>query len=490
MSKLLINTAVFVLGILLAFVFALRGRLVSFAHNVPVAKEVQVDNLDLPSTLGVSEARLTYAKQRRSLLKKEFSLEQRLKIIERALVLGSSDSLQLLRTEQLRTLPEYRKIFLPRIKYLALEELFKRFTAFDWRAWPVGALSADGSETQARVFVDSIWSVNPELGSFLETAAHLLHGMFVSISSGAPYPLKEDLQYLVVNASEVLSARSLEPEAMDLVFDSQALKDPVVELSFEKIRARLTQRFLDEHPDGLETQLALILDLDHRTVDASLQAELLKILRELSLNASANYRAELLPSIVDSDLLNELSRQYTAVAKSLAQLYAMGAVDAIDANRMVLAEKLLKRSVESSPGLKAQDLLASFLKGQHGKIGEVEQLVDERLEIEPQIIKKAPSVDPVEAALTIPEKESEKSSFGFFSILLTLIGVGALGYFIIYLKNSKNTEAVAFGGGEFGSDELEPEVQGSQLTDPSAIEFDVDDADEEIDFGFGDLASG
>lgn len=509
MSRLLINCVVFALGVMLAFVFAMRGRLLSFAHNSGQQRAVvSVDTLRMPSSLDRSKARLLYAKQRRSLLQTEISLEERLAILARALDEGTAESLELLRKEHLRVIPDYRRRLLPRLRYLALESLFRRFSDADWRSWPVGALTVEGERTDARYFVDQVVAINSEIGRSLETASHLLHGMYVSISAGTPYAMKEDLQYLVLNANEVFGARSDAKTPIEPAFDPMILKDPAVNLSFEQVRAELTKQFVREHPKQVEAKVALILDLDERAADSVIVDELRKTLHVLSLHASAQFRAELLPSLVDSEMLVMLAKREGGLARALANLYVVGVIDALDAGRTTLAQKLLVRSEGTYSGLRAQKLLRSYFAQQ-----EPEE-VDEPMEIETaagasteaerpvarQSSRRAPLIETEQAAPDSPVKRvkaasvergaadvKQSSSFSFggvFLVILLLVGAGfGVRYFIAYL-NRQNEE---FGGNSLPAP-FEPDTtpEESSVTDPSSLEFDMDDSDPDIDFGFGE----
>lgn len=502
MSRLLINCLVFGLGVMLAFVFAMRGRLLSFAHNSGYQRAtISVDHLNLPSTLDQSQARLLYAKQRRSLLQTEVSLEERLAILSRALEEGTEESLALLRKEHLRVIPDYRRRILPRLRYLALESLFQRFSDADWRSWPVGALTAEGERTDARYFVDKVVAVNTEIGRSLETAAHLLHGMYVSISAGAPYAMKEDLQYLVLNVSEVLGARSDDEPPAESAFDPMILKDPAIELSFEQVRAELTKQFIREHPKQVEAKVALMLDLDERAVDPVIAEELRKTLHALSLHASAQFRAELLPTLVDSTMLNALAKRDGKLARALANLYVVGVIDALDAGRPSLGRKLLMRSEQTYGGLRAQKLLHAYFAQRVEADSETVAEPEKNSKIQPaagdDAGRRTPLAEtkPVESILTLERDSTDESStaeesstfsFGSLFLILILLGVAGIGakYFISYL-NRQNEE---FGGNNLPAP-FEPDTtpEESPGTDPNSLEFDMDDPDTDIDFGLGDV---
>lgn len=468
MSKLLINIVLFFLGILLAFGFV--------RHSTP-AKLTRPDNaislagVKFPSTRLSSSTQLSERRHAETL--RGATPERRIRLLENALKGKTEAELQLVQLEELRTLPKYRSVILPRLKHRALEVLLQRFSEPDWRTWTIGALDFNRNPTQARKYVDLLWQINRDIASFTETAAYLLHGMFSSIATGKSYPIRQDLQYLVMNTQEMLSARKSAARQGDSAFDSAILGEPSVYLSFEKIRAELTKQFIREHPYQREAHFTLLLDLDPRAYDKSLRESLKRALQNLSLNASSEYRAEILPAVVDSRLLSLVATEDTKVARSLAQLYLVGSVDAIEAGRLKLAHRLLLRSESTYGGLEAQRVLAKFITEQS------------KIEVAP-----APKRSSEVSRVTSKRKPEEaEGGIGWATIfLILLLGIGVI-YGLRVIWDRRSAILVSGGLGQNKKTRSPTPPPKTVVSDPSSLGFDSDPLDADIDFDMSETVN-
>lgn len=464
MSRLLINSVIFFLGVALAFGF------VRYTHKLRsdrVPQIISLEKVQFPSTRKSVDTLSARPHGTSTIV----SSELRIRILEQSLASDDLSELSLLSQDKLQRHPQYHSIILPRLKFTALEQLLNRFTESDWRTWPLGALDINREPTRARLYVNNLWKVNLEIARFAETSAYLLHGMFVSISNGKSYAIRQDLQYLVINAKEVLAARRNAASDAESVFDAGILQDPNIYLSFEKIRAELTKRFISEHPYQREAQLELLLALDPRAFDTDLRKFVRELLQSLALNASGEYRAEVLPTIVDSRLLSLLAAEDRLLARALAQLYLVGAVDAVEAGRLELAERLLLRSESTYGGLEAQKVLVDFIKQQ--------ELVSEANRGKPTPLESV--AEKVAAVKSVNVGISWASIF--IVVLLCAIGLYALRIFL----ERRSTEQIALGLRE--KDTNKTPALKNRISDPSQLDFSHDDLEEDIDFNLSEAVN-
>ncbi len=296
------------------------------------------------------------------MLSRDYSRERRAEILEGAVEQGTLDSLQVIRSEYVSFLPEYRSEILPRLRRAALKELRIRFAEQDWLDWPSSAVSNAGGPTQARIFVDNIGLVNDELGRFVETAAQLYHGMYLSILSGNPYSLKDDLFFVLQSAEKILSKRSFTAIPARLMLDPQILSKQAFVHEMERLRCDLTALHVSRYPTQLKTHLVLIEDLKVHDCPLTTVEAVAEVLRKITIESSQSYRASIISTIIDSQTLPKFAEVAPRVRTNLAEFYVMSAVDAIAEDSRERAKGLLSLSETIMTGLRSQSIVKKYLE--------------------------------------------------------------------------------------------------------------------------------
>ncbi|MCB0324055.1 MAG: hypothetical protein KDD69_10795 [Bdellovibrionales bacterium] len=421
MGKLLTNVFIFFLGMALAALFAFQRHFVSSEHSYAgssVAVGAQLDTARHESARGrlAPEYQVVLAAQRdRAARRQAFSKEQRERILSEAVREGTLDSLQLVRSEYIGFLPEYRSELLPLLKGEALEELRTRFDQRDWLDWPSSSVTNQSNPTPAREFVDNVRLVNREIGRYLETAAQLFHGMYLNIMSGTPYSLKEDLFYILQNAETVLSNRRFPAIPARLYLEAAILDDPVFIQFAETLRRDLTLGYIEGHPRELKTHLLLINEVPPSLADSAVAVAVTKLLKKISLESSAAYRHQVFDLVLSSELIAALSQSDQAVRKALAEFYIIAAVDALEENDLERAKGMLRLSEDTLPELPAQQVVRRFIGEAHAAA-------------KPTIVATAPAEEALPQTSSIFGKRSrEGMAASLKTILIYLVLVGALG---------------------------------------------------------------
>jgi len=383
MPKAVINIGVFVIGFLIAVVVVYRNNFSLFPSNAqlhPTRKETGKENQEQqegplnvkplssepeastssPSDLNAKEqiSHEIQAAPSPSASSKPGTLDNILQAIQ----LANPKSLQAVRTEEIQRIPDYRFTVLPALKRQSLETLLKKFSPSDWKAWPKAALlTVAGS---ARLYVDDVTTVNPELGSFLETAAQLLHALFVSTQNAEVYELEKGMQEIIGKAEQLLAYRKKTAVPARYMLLAEIIRDPVLVSIFERERGNLIAAYITEHPKDLNADFKLIRSLDPKYCDGSVDMAVAKAVYRLSLEGSAQFREQV--------LLDELRRRTLQgfvdvgpegrMKRALANLYLVAATDAyVEFHDKVQAKKFLRESLAVQSGLEAQKILEKYL---------------------------------------------------------------------------------------------------------------------------------
>jgi hypothetical protein len=376
MSRVLLKLFVFSLGLVLAAVVAFREQLISEARSVlrserSIASSTSGLNREdasetPPTELGVAEIarqklELPYANEKRAMLSRNYSRERRVGILQNAIETGSLDSLQVVRSEYISFLPEYKDELLPQLKKSVMDTLRLRFSETDWLDWPSSNIAHKGGPTEARVFVDNLSLLNDDLGRFAETAAQLMHGMYLSILSGNRYSLKDDLFFVIQGAEKILSARTFVAIPARLMLDPAILSDPGFALSIESLRCDLTALHLRRYPEEFSAHLILIQDLKVDACSPATRDAVAEVLRRLTLETSTAFRKEILPKVIETATLVQLAQKNTQVKNNLAEFYVMSAVDALEQRETERAQGLLNLSTDIYKGLRSQGIVREHL---------------------------------------------------------------------------------------------------------------------------------
>lgn len=435
MRDVLLKFFVFSLGIVLAAVVAFRHQLSTAVYQTFLPspeKELSlpeqiVSRFEAEAEDGVAEIarqklEIPYAQQRRAMLSRDYSRERRAEILESAVEQGNLDSLQVIRSEYVSFLPEYRTEILPRLQRAALKELRIRFAEQDWLDWPSAAISNAGGPTQARIFVDNVGLVNDELGRFVETAAQLFHGMYLSILSGNSYSLKDDLFFVLQSAEKILGNRSFTAIPARLMLDPQILsKKPFAE-EMERLRCDLTALHVSRYPRQLRTHLKLIEDLKVEHCPSTTLEAVTDVLQKITIESTQSYRAGIIPDVIDSQVLPKFAEASPKLKVNLAEFYVMSAVDALAEKSHDRAQGLLALSETIKTGLRSQSIVKSYLEKVKASGEESAKAGEEKEEAEKRELKTRFG-ESLKKASTQPTSSTFGSFIVYAVLLVALIAV-------------------------------------------------------------------
>ncbi|MFN8389152.1 MAG: hypothetical protein U0136_02540 [Bdellovibrionota bacterium] len=289
--------------------------------------------------------------------------QKRMSLLVQALREGSLSSLQELQDRQISLLPGYRETVLPRLRAEGLDALLGRFRQVDWLSWSLSSFAVDGGPTEARLFVDRVSAVNNELGSFLETAAEMFHGVFLATKQGREFSPQDYLDSLLQSSERSESDPKRAPAALPREsIDALILHDTTFVERFEALRSQLVISYVQSHPSDTLTSFSLLLSTPPSVRSDVVVEALLMLLRRFTLEASPKFRAQVFDIVQRSLTLRLLVKREPAMRRSLAELYLMGSMDALESDDRRRAAVYLDESQSYTTGLKGQEILSEYLK--------------------------------------------------------------------------------------------------------------------------------
>lgn len=280
------------------------------------------------------------------------------RLMRDALNSESLQALQVIRPEFLSSIKDSELVLLPRLRSWLLESLVDRFQESDWKDWSRADRSNDGQPSRARRYVDRVLAVNSDLGSYLETASFLLAGLSNATRAGSPYDVTSGVRELIENSDELTFRRGRAP----VRFMSMIVLDPSFEAFFERQRCRLVGDYIGLNRDAINAQLKLVPTLDAEYCEPNLFQEIGEILRLVANQGTAALRETVLTRERDTRTLDSFARSDDRVRDALAELYAVNAVDELEANNIVQARRSLSESIGLKPGLRSQTYLQEFFR--------------------------------------------------------------------------------------------------------------------------------
>ncbi len=295
-------------------------------------------------------------------------------VIAHALREGSPSSLSVLKPDQLKTLPNYQSELLPFLKAELLKHLVSQFTDREWREWPQ-LLSSMTNPSQAREFVDRINMVNIKLGVYLETAAQLFHGLFLAIEKGGDYSVTENFEYLKTHAEEILAYRGKTPLPPQFMFSEEVIRDEVFIGELNRLRAELVARFIRANPRQWPVHLSLINALPEHGIAEDVYQAIGGSLASLVLDGDSATRQIFLYQELRIGKLQRYAAISPIVRRSLAQLFVIGAVDALERGESMDSGKFLTLSTTLEPGLRVQTMVSKYLQARSGDSEALERLM-------------------------------------------------------------------------------------------------------------------
>ncbi len=406
--------------------------------------------------------------------------DYREKLIE-AVRTGTLSSLQAIRKEYVELLPSYQEEVLPLIKREALNELLRRFTEEDWANWQEAALANKGNPSEARSFLDSVVLLNPDVGRFLETAAQLLHGMYLKFRVSKQYSLKEDLSYIIYNADEILLYRSASAIPARLLFDVTIIKDPVFLEVFRREKGRMIAERIERNPDDVIGHLMQIDNSYQRETGGSLLPSYGALMRRVTLEGTPAYREQVLAFLQQAEGIQEWSKESSEVRSLNAELFGMSAVDSLARKDVASAKEKLSKSIALHDGLKMQAFIASYIDEFEGL--PAEEIADVGAEeADPGVEGQSGARVPARTEKLSSTEEADQDSFSIQTMIVWVSLLAAFGFIavkllLLYLaKRGTRVDSNEF------FDEEHFEEDSNQSADFPELEFDsLDDIFDDVE---------
>jgi hypothetical protein len=467
MPKLAVHMLIFLIGVVLAFCVLLYGAPIFALPNQTTNGKTDLAPYDNSKQEVSPQLEAGPEHRKRARLSREIPRERLLQTLTNVLKDGNSDALQSLRVDYLSILPDYESVILPALKRQALECLLDRFSDSDWADWPSSAYANDGAPTLARRYVDDVSLVNPELGKFLETAAQLLYGMQLTIMSGSPYQLEDDLYFVIQNAERLVPKKRPVAIPARLLLEPGILHDQVFLDVIEWERGKLVARYIERYPYEMQSGLKLVQVLKPEYCGKAVFRAVRSLIYNLSFEASARLRLDAAQTISESPVFSEIARSDGHARYALAEFYVVAAVDALEAGQAAQSHTLLDTSIRTMPGLETQKMLVEFLSRPRVESTAAQEDASSK--------RKGGKVERADSKFELDKyasEEKEPGGINYQQVLMVLILLGSIGFvggrfLMAYL--TKKTIISTPGEKEGTSSVLGPKVS---ITSPSDIQFD------------------
>lgn len=396
---------------------------------------------------------------------------ERSTLLRQALHEGTFASLQLLDSRVLSKLPSYLDRELPEAKHEALAEMLRRFRDIDWSNWKLSAFAVNGGPTAARRYVDVINIVNIEVGSYLETSAELLHSLYLNTQKGNVFAEDRALKALL-NAPNSSSSDTNSGKVITL--DSQILLDPVFRENLESLREQFIVSYVDGHSEDPRKNLNLLLSIEPKLLAKSSITALTRLFRRFALEASPRFREEIFADLHNSETLSSFLAVDATLRRSVAELYLIGVLDALEDGDNRRATYFLQESNALYPGLKGQEMLAQRLQLEPTTAASKKptlQNVDNASHEEKEKIapKGSKSLFPETASNTSDTKIRSTIEQGIsylFIVLLAVVFGGGVFFFVLYQRSLRSLDITPLSAVKEGSRKTQP------ITSPSSVDFE------------------
>lgn len=356
--------------------------------------------------------------ERLQLIRQSVDPRQRTAILQGALAQGTPAELQLIRTEFLKVFDDYQTAILPVLKRDGLYFLLEKFDYNDWKDWPTAAFAREGLPTRARRYVDDIYLVNPELGSYLETAAYLFFRLRKSVDLGVKFDLDKELSMAIGNAEVILKYRKDIATPARYLFYPSILRDRPFLDQLEVLKCKFRSKSIRGDLLEVSDQLENLREMDLNLCSGFIEVIAIDVLNNLSLHGSNKLKESVVFDDKLDRALQDVSGRNSGVAKAYARFLAISSLDAMDRKEIDLAEELLRKSMSVYPGLKSQAMVGAFLSSELG--GQDFQV--RNIERVPSIKVLTPESKHI-VDKEVAERKSDGPSVIFLITLLVMIGV-------------------------------------------------------------------
>jgi hypothetical protein len=402
--------------------------------------------------------------------------------LREAIRIGTLTSLQDIRSEYVELLPSYSEKVLPLIKRESLDELLRRFSPRDWSNWQEASVSNNGDPSEARSFLDTVVMLNPNVGRFLETAAQLMHGMYMKFRASKPYSLKEDLSYIIYNAEDILLYRHSPVLPARLLFDVNIVNDPIFLEAFRREKGRLIQERIKRNPDDIIGHLMQIDNAYSSDAGDSLLPLFSELVRRVTLEGTPAFRLEVINFLDKAEGIKAWSNDSEEIRSLNAELLGMSAVDSLAEKDIDSARAKLERSVALHSGLKMQSFISKYIAEFDQAPKEIIDDGDLQESAEYDDVDRGVEVEPRDNNTSRLDAAASGGSFSVQTIIVWISLLAALGFIGIKLlllflaKRGTRMES----GDSFDDDHFE---EGSnQHADFPELEFDsLDDIFDDVE---------
>ncbi len=343
----------------------------------------------------------------------------------RALAAGTPEELRILEPETLSSIPAYPGKLASAINAAALVALIVRFTDVDYESWPRSDTALGGGPTAARNYIDSVTTVNRDLGRYLESAAVLIHILYLRTHEGKVFDADTEFAKVETNP-EAFWTHDVAGQSLLDRWDHQALEDPILVAALEEQRAVLVVRYVVSHAQNYQRTIILLLSVDAsvkavKQVSTQLRAEL----HRAALEGSPRFREWILRTLLNTASAKKWITEDRLVRRAVGELYLAAVVDSIELNNPEQARSYLRQSKELAPGLKAQQLLENAVV----EISKAERGATESEEaVRTEIVE-----EPVERKIVLTKERpvNESGVSWIFGLLTLMFLAGAVYLFFI-----------------------------------------------------------
>ncbi|MBL7662901.1 hypothetical protein JNK13_09145 [bacterium] len=372
MNPIVRNIALFIAGSTLAVLFTFSGIANYFlgtgirtveqvAGDQPAVTgfHIQTSNPDVKQNKKLEKSRASYS----STSSAATMSAQRITQLQRAIESASPTALAAIKTSQLDQHQDYETKILPALKTTALNTMLTKFNSYDWEDW---RNETRREPSEARAFVDDVLLVNKPLGIFLETTAHLLSGLYHTTTQGMVFKEEVYLNDLIDRAEEVMKNRVEKALPGRAFLSNRTLQDPIFRRQFETERSRLVAQFVAANRAEVSLLLPLINSVEPRYAASEFIAELQHFGLFVATRASVALRQEILDAEQSSGFLRRYAENFPELKKTLAQVYVIGSIDALDRSDPANAILYLNDSRTFVDGLPEQTMVEELLRTSQG----------------------------------------------------------------------------------------------------------------------------
>lgn len=443
MQKIVVKVVVFFLGVLVAaWIFVdYKQPKNKFLANKPNQKESDIKRGSLSLEAKEISDFFQLSEEFRNFLN-SLPEEKQQALFRAAVTEGTYSSLQKINTRILNSLPNYRSNILPDLKKQALPQLLNRFREKDWTDWANSSYANDGEPTLAKTYVETISLVNTELASYLETAAYLFSALYQKTMAAAEFQI--DREFEILAKSYENGQKSIEDYTSKIILDANIIEDPNFLNVLEKVKRTLIFRYVRRNPDNLLTNLNLLLSLKLEALGNE-EFELLDLMiRKFTHDASPKYREEVFKVINNSTNISEFAKINSGLRQSLAQLYVVGALDAVENRDLKKANVYLDQSIVLYPQLRSQEILADYIKYgyQNDDLSRPKRVTkDSELEEKSEVDSRLNAISNNSSENEV--SRSMKKSFSYLLVILFVVvslGVAIITFFYYRSSASRKEE--------------------------------------------------